>query len=89
MYLLMLLTVSDSWFDPNSVKENNVTSCYCSYTWKWDGQTTTQGENNTFDGVNFLVCTNKYPSVFEMRINSFAGPSNLTLFMSHFYKDST
>ncbi|CAK7218605.1 hypothetical protein SBRCBS47491_003561 [Sporothrix bragantina] len=77
------------WFDPNSVKENNVTACTCSYTWKWDGQTTIRGDNNSFDAVDFVVCTNQYPSVFEMRVNNFMGPSNLTLFMSHFYKDST
>ncbi len=78
-----------NWFDPNSVKENNVTSCKCSYEWEWDGITQVAGSNNTFDPEAYFVCYDEAPAtVFEMRISQFGGPTNLTLEISHSYKDT-
>ncbi|EFX00307.1 hypothetical protein CMQ_7309 [Grosmannia clavigera kw1407] len=87
--VLFACNVQFDWFDPNSVKENNVTSCSCSYSWHWDGQAAANGANNTYDAVDFLVCSNHHSSLFEMRVNFFSDPTNLTLFMSHYYKDSS
>jgi hypothetical protein len=77
------------WFDPNSVKENDVTSSKCSYTWKWDGVTAKHGANNTFNSEDMLPCEhNGERTPFEMRVNGFRGPTNLTLWISHYYKDT-
>ena len=85
-----LCTYVVEWFDPNSVKENNVTSCSCSYSWEWDGVTTAPGRNNTFDPLALLPCYHKdQHAPFEMRVNNFESPNNLTLWISHLYKDSS
>ena len=75
------------WEDPNSVKQNNVSSGTCSATWSWDGVTSESGEDNTYP-TQFLRCFEALPSFFEMKFNSFDKAENFTLDLAHRYKDS-
>jgi hypothetical protein len=74
------------WHDPNSVKENNVTSSSCNATWSWDGVTSAPGENNTYS-TQFSLCYEALPNYFEMKFSNFVDAKNFTLEIAHHYKD--
>ncbi len=44
---------------------------------------------NTFDPEGYFVCYRATYTMFEMRISDFGGPTNLTLEISHTYKDTS
>ncbi|KAL1868241.1 hypothetical protein VTK73DRAFT_3768 [Phialemonium thermophilum] len=75
------------WHDPNSVRQNNVTSCTCSSEWVWDGVTSANGENNNYT-TEYVTCLNAPPSYFAMKFDSFDSAQNFTLDLAHRYKDS-
>ncbi len=75
------------WHDPNSVKENNVTSCTCIYKWSWDGETAAAGEKNTYS-ASYSMCYKQLPVYFEMRIATFNSSEDFALEVAHRYHDS-
>ncbi|KAH8910274.1 hypothetical protein BR93DRAFT_471157 [Coniochaeta sp. PMI_546] len=75
------------WHDPNSVKENNVTSCSCIYKWSWDGETVAAGEKNTYS-ASYSMCYKQLPVYFEMRIAAFNSSEDFALEVAHRYHDS-
>lgn len=75
------------WHDPNSVRQNNVTSCSCIYKWSWDGKTAGSGENNTYT-ESYSMCYEQLPVYFEMRIAAFNSSEDFALEMAHRYHDS-
>ncbi|KAK8022152.1 hypothetical protein PG993_012919 [Apiospora rasikravindrae] len=52
------------WDDPNFN-----TSAHCNNPWKWDGITTQQGPNNTYN-TNYIICEMAWPEVWQLRINN-------------------
>ncbi|KAK5654107.1 hypothetical protein OQA88_7538 [Cercophora sp. LCS_1] len=81
--------VKFDWFDPNSVRENKVSSTTCNQTWSWDGKHTIGGDDNALD-TPYLPCwqSEEDGTYFAMRLMTFVGPTNFTLQLSHQYKDS-
>ncbi|KAK3379538.1 hypothetical protein B0T24DRAFT_717088 [Lasiosphaeria ovina] len=76
-----------NWYDPNSIKENPVSSCVCNYTWAWDGVTGI-GENGTeIDDGAYDLCWQGDMTYFEMRLVSFHTAENFTLELGHRYHD--
>lgn len=74
------------WSDPNSVRENNVSSCTCVSNWTWDGVTTASGEKNTYD-TQYAICAEDESTYFEMKFVGFDSAENFTLEIAHHYKD--
>lgn len=77
-------TLSFDWFDPNSVRQNNVTSTACSSSWAWDGTTGERGENNNYN-TNYQPCEQ---DGFLMKIVSFPNGTDFRIGLAHRYKDS-
>lgn len=75
------------WHDPNSVKENDITSCTCINKWSWDGYTTSPGQKNTY-GADFSICLRDLPTFFEMRFSGFNSTQDFDLEIAHHYTDS-
>jgi hypothetical protein len=75
------------WHDPNSVRENKVTTCSCISTWSWDGLTAASGEKNTY-GTSYSMCYKQLPTYFEMRFATFNSSEDFSLEVAHHYKDS-
>ncbi|KAL8419546.1 hypothetical protein RB594_002669 [Gaeumannomyces avenae] len=83
-------TMKFDWFDPNSVRENNVSACSCKYSWKWDSVTLAPGDRNSFDAEGYSVCqiNHQTTTFFEMKINSFHAADNFTLSLGRRYRDT-
>ncbi|KAK3939921.1 hypothetical protein QBC46DRAFT_138541 [Diplogelasinospora grovesii] len=84
--------VKFDWYDPNSVKENPVSSCTCNSTaFSWDGTEGTTNTNISNSGGAYELCSwagNDHDySYFEMRLFSFQTAENFTLEIAHHYKD--
>lgn len=75
------------WHDPNSVRQNNVTSCSCIYKWSWDGKTTAAGRNNTYSD-SYTMCYEQLPVYFEMRMAGFNSSEDFAVEIAHRYHDS-
>ncbi|KAK4123331.1 hypothetical protein N657DRAFT_573795 [Parathielavia appendiculata] len=77
-----------NWFDPNSVRENRVTSGTCHISWSWDGTTK---HNATWDGSNpvakYWGCWIDEETYFKAAVPGFWHPGNFSLELSHHYKD--
>lgn len=84
---LLTHSLSVDWHDPNSVKENNVTSCSCIYKWSWDGETVAAGEKNIYS-ASYSMCYKQLPVYFEMRIAAFNSSEDFALEVAHRYHDS-
>ena len=82
------LTVPVDWFDPNSVKENHVTSGTCHSSWSWDGTTKL---NSSGDGTQFAVdyrwCWEDEETSFKVAVSSFWSPGDFSLELVHRYHD--
>ncbi|KAK3357067.1 hypothetical protein B0T25DRAFT_566385 [Lasiosphaeria hispida] len=74
------------WYDPNSVKENNVTSCHCNSTWTWDGVSSIGGDDNPLE-LPYLPCWEDDLSFFAMRMVGFMNPGNISIQLAHHYRD--
>lgn len=83
----MLTRSTVDWHDPNSVRQNNVTSCSCIYKWSWDGETAGAGEKNTYSD-SYTMCYKQLPVYFEMRIAAFNSSEDFALEIAHRYHDS-
>ncbi|KAK4460509.1 hypothetical protein QBC42DRAFT_332298 [Cladorrhinum samala] len=79
-----------AFFDPNSVRENNVTSTSCHRTWSWDGV------YRSGSIVDFLappvsqgLCwwDSEDGSYFDASVTQFWHPQNFTLQLGHRYHD--
>lgn len=75
------------WFDPNSVRENTVTTCTCTSSWSWDEVTSANGEKNTYS-TQYSVCYKKLPNFFQMKFAGFNTAEDFTLDIAHHYQDS-
>ncbi|KAK4106221.1 hypothetical protein N658DRAFT_11470 [Parathielavia hyrcaniae] len=78
-----------NWFDPNSVRQNRVTSGACHTSWSWDGATK---HNATRDGSNpvaeYRGCwTGDTETFFRAAVPAFWHPGNFALELAHHYKD--
>lgn len=78
---------SVDWHDPNSVRENNITSCTCISKWTWDGHTPSKNEKNTYND-QYSMCLLARPTFFEMRIAAFNSSQAIDLEIAHHYTDS-
>ncbi|AEO68797.1 uncharacterized protein THITE_2012276, partial [Thermothielavioides terrestris NRRL 8126] len=80
--------LSFHWFDPNSVKQNAVTSGTCQTSWSWDGVTK---HNATIDGsdpvAGYRSCWLDSQTFFKVAVPSFWHPGNFTLELAHHYRD--
>ncbi|KAK1751780.1 hypothetical protein QBC47DRAFT_405797 [Echria macrotheca] len=79
--------VKFDWHDPNSVRQNNVSSCACQYSWTWDGVSVIGGDSDGSD-VPYETCWKDERTYFEMALVTFEQPGNFTLKLAHHYKDS-
>ncbi|KAK4650351.1 hypothetical protein QC762_706665 [Podospora pseudocomata] len=74
--------------DPNSVRENNVTSCSCHHTWSWDG---VNGSLSTTDWrtpvAGYQLCWRDDWTFFKSSVPSFEHPGNFSLEVAHTYHD--
>lgn len=75
------------WYDPNSVKENDVNFCSCISKWSWDGNTTESGDKNTYN-TEYSVCLWELPVSFKMRFYAFNSSQDFRLELAHHYQDS-
>lgn len=77
-----------NWFDPNSVKYNNVSSTSCNATWSWTPGTTVGGDDNSLD-TPYDPCFQEetYGTYFAMRLMEFVEPTNFTLQLARHYHD--
>ncbi|KAK4156703.1 hypothetical protein C8A00DRAFT_30366 [Chaetomidium leptoderma] len=77
-----------NWFDPNSVRQNRVTSGSCQTSWPWDGVTK---YNATADGSNpvagYKSCWIDQDTYFKVAVPSFWHPGNFSLELAHHYRD--
>ncbi|KAK4204488.1 hypothetical protein QBC40DRAFT_192113 [Triangularia verruculosa] len=76
--------------DPNSVRENNVTSCSCHHGWSWDGVNGSLGSNdweNPVAGYQTCLYDNATATYFRSSVPSFDHPGNFSLEVSHTYHD--
>lgn len=75
-----------SWHDPNSVRQNNVTSCTCRQSWAWDGKTSIDQDP---DGLNtrLQTCWRDARTYFGAKLLIFQNARNFTLELAHNYKD--
>lgn len=79
---------SVSWFDPNSVRQNDVNSGVCRTAWSWDGVTK---HNATLDGsdpvASYNSCWHDDLTYFKVAVPAFWHPANFSLELAHRYKD--
>ncbi|KAK3302337.1 uncharacterized protein B0T15DRAFT_301686 [Chaetomium strumarium] len=76
-------------FDPNSVRENKLTSGDCQIDWSWDGHT---HHNADGDGSNPVVgyrpCVNDQRTFIKSSVVNFWHPGNFTIEVVHHYHDN-
>jgi hypothetical protein len=76
------------WFDPNSVRQNSVTSGSCQTSWAWDGVTK---HNATLDGsdpvAEYHTCWVDSVTSFRVAVPAFWHPGVFSLELSHHYRD--
>ncbi|KAK4190448.1 hypothetical protein QBC35DRAFT_82100 [Podospora australis] len=80
------------FFDPNSVKQNNATSCHCVQRWPWNGTVLTRDPDDDSRDAQRLTCDTgpghtSTDSIFEIAVWKFWGPFNFTAELSHTYHD--
>jgi hypothetical protein len=76
------------WFDPNSVRQNLVTSGLCTTRWAWDGTTPiSANEDGTGGAVGYRRCWSDKETSFDVVVPSFFHPGNFTIEMAHRYRD--
>ncbi|KAH6624650.1 hypothetical protein B0J18DRAFT_410084 [Chaetomium sp. MPI-SDFR-AT-0129] len=73
-----------SWFDPNSVRQNDVNSGVCRTAWSWDGVTK---HNATLDGsdpvASYNSCWHDDLTYFKVAVPAFWHPANFSLELAH------
>lgn len=77
------------FFDPNSVRENNVTSTSCNQTWSWDGTYRSGPIDFLAPPVSRGLCwwDNEDGSYFDALVTQFWHPQNFSLQLGHRYHD--
>ncbi|KAK0732885.1 hypothetical protein B0T21DRAFT_385060 [Apiosordaria backusii] len=74
--------------DPNSVRENNVTSCNCHHNWEWNG---VNGSLRSTDWENpvagYQLCWFDSTTFFKSSVPSFEHPGNFSVEVAHTYHD--
>jgi len=82
------LIASVDWFDPNSVRQNRVTSGSCQTSWSWDGLTK---HNASADGSDpmaaYRTCSSDERTHFGVSVPNFWHPGNFSLELAHHYRD--
>ncbi|KAK4179662.1 hypothetical protein QBC36DRAFT_308013 [Triangularia setosa] len=74
--------------DPNSVRENNVTSCSCHHGWSWDGVNGSLSSTDWRTPVaSYQICWVGDSTYFKSSVQSFEHPGNFSLEVAHTYHD--
>ncbi|KAK0674292.1 hypothetical protein QBC41DRAFT_52758 [Cercophora samala] len=74
--------------DPNSVRENNVTSCSCHHGWSWDGVNGSLGAGDWQNPVaGYQLCWRDNSTYFTSSVPWFDHPGNFSLEVAHTYHD--
>ncbi|KAH6849940.1 hypothetical protein B0I37DRAFT_352483 [Chaetomium sp. MPI-CAGE-AT-0009] len=83
------LTASVAWSDPNSVRQNSVTSGHCQTSWAWDGVTKHQADPDGSNPVSsYRSCwIDDDATYFKVAVPGFWHPGNFTLELAHRYRD--
>lgn len=76
-----------NWHDPNSVRQNNVSSTSCTQTFSWDGVNPI-GSEDGFGGGPSVTCFRDDSSYFASTLLHFKDPSNITIQLAHMYLDA-
>ncbi|KAH6636324.1 hypothetical protein F5144DRAFT_487202 [Chaetomium tenue] len=78
-----------AWSDPNSVRQNSVTSGHCQTSWAWDGVTKHQADPDGSNPVaEYRSCwINDDATYFKVAVPGFWHPGNFTLELAHRYRD--
>ncbi|KAK0753181.1 hypothetical protein B0T18DRAFT_290295, partial [Schizothecium vesticola] len=76
-----------NWHDPNSVRQNNVSSTSCTQTFSWDGVHPI-GSEDGFGGGPSVTCYRDESSYFASTLLHFEDPSNITIQLAHMYLDA-
>ncbi|KAK3295724.1 uncharacterized protein B0H64DRAFT_152767 [Chaetomium fimeti] len=78
-----------AWSDPNSVRQNSVTSGSCQTSWAWDGVTKHDADPDGSDPVaSYRSCwIDDDATYFKVAVPGFWHPGNFTLELAHRYRD--